>query len=64
MLSQPDLPMSFAERAYALHAEQRDEEALCLLDVALKSDPTLTGAAYLRHYRARARRLSDRLAAL
>jgi hypothetical protein len=44
----PDLPLAFTTRAYWLHAEQRDAEALRLVDAALKAEPGLTGALYLR----------------
>lgn len=43
-----DLPISFAKRAHALHAEQRDEEAMRLVNAALALEPTLTCALYLK----------------
>jgi len=47
MMADADLPMSLATRAYFLHQEQRDDEALRCLRHALKLEPTLTGALYL-----------------
>ncbi len=43
-----DIPMRFAMKAYELHAEQRDEEALRLLDAALKLEPEFAGALFLK----------------
>lgn len=41
-----DIPMGLARRANALHAEQRDDEALVCLDNALRIEPGFTGALF------------------
>ncbi len=41
-----DIPMGYAMRAHALHAEQRDVEAMACLDHALALEPTFTGALF------------------
>ncbi len=41
-----DIPMGYAMRAHALHAEQRDKEAMACLDHALSLEPTFTGALF------------------
>lgn len=48
MAAAPDLALAFAERANALMAQQRDDEAMRLVDAAIAIDPALNGAKFLK----------------
>ncbi len=41
-----DVPMALARRAYDLHAQQRDEEAMECLESALRIEPSFMGAMF------------------